>query len=268
MTQPSLFLSHGAPDLALANVPAHHFLRRLGERLERPDAIVIASAHHENAVPSVRAPDRFETLHDFGNFDRRLFAMRYDPPGAPALADEVRALLAGAGFDAKSDAGTAIDHGAWVPLSLLFPAADIPLVMVSINPARDSRWHERLGAALAPLRHRNVLVIGSGSISHNLKAVFSSRDDDGREWVDEFTAWLEEGVRFGDRERLLSAMETAPAARRNHPTDEHLLPFFFALGAGGASGKGARLHHSYSWKVLAMDVYAFGEADVLAQLSI
>jgi len=260
-TQPALFLSHGAPDLALADSPAHRFLRELGTWLERPDAIVIASAHHEGAGPLVRAPERFTTWHDFGNFDRRLFALRYEPPGVPALADEVLASLRTAGLPA------AADHGAWVPLSLLFPGADIPVAMVSIDPARDAAWHARIGEALAPLRKRNILVIGSGSISHNLRAVFSARPGEDRRWVDGFTTWLADRVAAGDREALLATMATAPDAARNHPTDEHLLPFFVAMGAGGEGAAGTRLHHSYTYDVLAMDAYAFGEAETLAPLA-
>jgi 4,5-DOPA dioxygenase extradiol len=265
--QPSLFLSHGAPDLALKDGSAHRFVRELGRRLERPEAIVIASAHHEAAGgPLVRAPERFATWHDFGAFDRRLFGLRYEPPGAPALADDVRSLLTGAGFRPAEDPDGRIDHGAWVPLSLLFPEADIPLVMVSIDPEQDSRWHHRIGLALAPLRHRNVLLIGSGSISHNLRAIFSPAPDGDRQWVEDFTSWLADGVGDGDRDRLLSAMQVAPSAERNHPTDEHLLPFFFALGAGGADAAGARLHHSFTYDVLAMDSYAFGEPGLLETL--
>ena len=259
-TQPSLFLSHGAPDLALRDSPARRFLEQLGTRLERPDAIVIASAHHEAPGPAVRSPERFSTWHDFGNFDRRLFDMRYEPPGAPALADEVSSLLAGAGFEPRRDKAREIDHGAWVPLSLLFPAADIPTVMVSMDPRQNSRWHERAGRALAPLRQRNVLIIGSGSISHNLRAIFSARPGDDRAWVEAFTGWLEDAIGTGDRERLLSAMEEAPDAARNHPTDEHLLPLFFAYGAGGEGATGRRLHHSYTYELLAMDAYAFANA--------
>jgi 4,5-DOPA dioxygenase extradiol len=262
MTQPALFLSHGAPDLALSDAPARTFLETLGPKLDRPNAIVIVSAHHEAAGgPSVRAPARFRTWHDFGNFDRRLFDMRYEPAGEPALADEVTRLLEEAGFAPVRDGSDLLDHGAWVPLSLLFPEADIPLVTVSIDPRRDSRWHEAIGRALAPLRDRNVLLIGSGSISHNLRAVFTSRPGADRAWVEGFTDWLEEAIRTGDRERLLSAMEEAPAAAHNHPTDEHLLPLFFAAGAGG--GSGARLHHSYTYEILAMDAYAFGAQDRL-----
>jgi len=262
-TQPALFVSHGAPDLALSDAPARAFLQSLGSRLERPDAIVIVSAHDEaEGGPSVRAPARFRTWHDFGNFDRRLFDMRYEPEGDAALAEDVVRLLAEDGMAPVRDRSDRLDHGAWVPLSLLFPEADVPLVAVSIDPAKDSRWHERIGRALAPLRARNVLLIGSGSISHNLRAVFGTRPGADRSWVEGFTAWLEEAIRTGDSERLLSAMATAPDAARNHPTDEHLLPLFFTAGAGG--GAGARLHHSYTHEVLAMDVYAFGGAEEMA----
>ena len=266
MTQPSLFISHGAPDLALSDAPARLFLERLGRELKRPDAILIASAHNEAEGVVVRAPARFRTWHDFGNFDRRLFDMHYEPAGAADVAEEALCLLDAAGLSPRRDAADRIDHGAWVPLSLLFPDADIPVATVSIDPKRDSRWHEQVGRALAPLRERNVLILGSGSISHNLRAIFSARPGEDRAWVDAFTAWLEEAIRTGDRERLLGAMEEAPDAARNHPTDEHLLPLFFAYGAGGG-GEGRRLHHSYTYDLLAMDAYAFGETQAADALS-
>jgi 4,5-DOPA dioxygenase extradiol len=265
-TQPALFLSHGAPDLALSDSPARAFLAGLGRRLDRPDAIVIASAHDEAPGPRVRSPAAFRTWHDFGGFDPRLREMRYEPPGASRLAAKVEASLRSAGFEARGDSDPRLDHGAWVPLSLLFPAADVPLVTVSIDPGRDSRWHERLGSALAPLRARNVLIVGSGSISHNLGEVFRPSGGDSG-WVEAFTFWLAGAAERGDRAALLGALETAPEATRNHPTDEHFLPFFVALGAGGAGAAAVRLHHSYTYDVLAMDAYAFGEPEVVGRLT-
>lgn len=256
MTQPALFISHGAPDLAIRDEPAGRFLRELGRRLTRPDAIVIASAHDEAEGVVVRAPARFRTWHDFGNFDRRLFEMRYEPAGATDVADEAFRLLSQAGLEPQRSEAAQLDHGAWVPLSMLFPDADVPLVTVSIDPRRGTEWHEAVGRALAPLRDRNVLVIGSGSISHNLREVFAGGRED-RQWVDAFTTWLAERTEAGDREALLAVMREAPEALRNHPTDEHLLPFFVALGAGGGE-PGRRLHHSYTYDLLAMDAYAFG----------
>ena len=258
MTQPSLFISHGAPDLALSDVPARAFLRALGTSLDRPDAIVIMSAHHEAGGVAIRAPARFRTWHDFGNFGPELFDLRYEPPGDPALGEEVFGLLDAAGLQPARDTGDLIDHGAWVPLMQIFPGADIPIVMVSIDPRRDSRWHEAVGRALAPLRERNILLVGSGSISHNLRAVFAPSTSD-RAWVEGFTDWLDGTIREGRSEALLDAMREAPEAARNHPTDEHLLPLFFAFGAAG-SGAGRRLHHSFTHNVLAMDAYAFGES--------
>lgn len=267
MTQPSLFVSHGAPDLALREEPAHLFLRALGQRIPRPDAILIASAHDEAIGVRVRAPARYRTLHDFGRFDRRLFDIRYEPAGAVRLAAEAARLLAQAGLQPEAGADDRLDHGAWVPLSLMFPAADIPVASVSIDPGRTPEWHARVGEALAPLRQKEVLIIGSGSISHNLHEVFRPTRPGEREWVETFTSWLADRAEAGDREALLATMEQAPEAARNHPTDEHLLPFFIALGAGGAQ-PGRRLHHSFTYDVLAMDGYAFGEAEVLDRLAL
>ena len=259
MTQPSLFVSHGAPDLVLSDSPARHFLAGLGASLVRPDAILIASAHHEAEGVAVRAPVRFRTWHDFGNFDRRLFEMRYEPAGAITVADEAMRLLDAAGLSPRRDESDLIDHGAWAPLSLIYPDAEIPVIMVSVDPRRDAAWHERVGRALAPLRERNVLIIGSGSISHNLRAIFSGPSEQGRASVEAFTDWLADAAATGDRARLLGAMDDAPDAAWNHPTDEHLLPLFFAFGAGGGA-PGRRLHHSYTYDLLAMDAYAFGAA--------
>ena len=255
--QPALFISHGAPDLALRDEPASRFLRDLGRRLDRPDAIVIASAHDEAQGVVVRSPARFSTWHDFGNFERRLFEMRYEPQGAADVADEAFRLLSAAGLSPARSEAARLDHGTWVPLSLLYPEADIPLVTVSIDPRRGTEWHEAVGHALAPLRERNVLVVGSGSISHNLREVFGGRSAD-RQWVEDFTTWLADRAATGDRDALLAVMRDAPEALRNHPTDEHLLPFFVALGAGGGEA-GRRIHHSYTYDILAMDAYAFGE---------
>jgi 4,5-DOPA dioxygenase extradiol len=259
MTQPSLFISHGAPDLAIARSPARSFLEMLGRDLGRPEAIVIASAHYETDGIAVRAPERWRTLHDFGNFDERLFDIRYEPAGARAVADEMLRLLKEAGLNPRRDEGDEIDHGAWVPLSLMFPDAGVPVAMVSIDPSRGAAWHDHIGRALRPLRDSNILVIGSGSISHNLRAVFSGAGDEELGRVEAFTSWLESAVRDGRTDDLLDAIGKGPAATWNHPSDEHLLPFYVAMGAGGAD-QGRRVHHSYTHGILAMDAYAFGEA--------
>jgi 4,5-DOPA dioxygenase extradiol len=254
MSQPSLFLSHGAPDIVLHDSPARQFLAQLSRQLRRPDAILIASAHDEADGAVVRAPDRWRTWHDFGRFDARLFDISYEPPVASEAADAAVELLTAAGLSPRRVEDARLDHGAWTPLSLIYPAADVPVAAIGIDPRRDAGWHEALGRALAPLREQNILIIGSGSISHNLGEVFGRSGGD-QAWVESFTDWVATRVAAGDRQALLNAAEEAPEMARNHPTDEHFLPFYVALGAGGV---GRRIHHSYTYDVLAMDGYAFG----------
>lgn len=265
MTTPALFISHGSPMLALGNDEARLFLQRLGAALDKPRAILIASAHDDQPGPVVRAPERFRTWHDFGNFDRRLFEMRYEPSGAGDVAVEAKRLLNGSGIPAQQSSAPQLDHGAWIPLWQMWPGADVPLATLSIDSRRDAAWHEAVGRAVAPLREQGVLVIGSGSISHNLHEVFRGGGD--KAWVERFTDWLVDHAEAGDRPALLRTMEEAPDAARNHPTDEHFLPFFVALGAGGTDGVARRLHHSFTHDVLAMDAYAFGDAETVEKLA-
>jgi 4,5-DOPA dioxygenase extradiol len=165
---PAIFLSHGAPTLPLVEAPARDFLRGLGESLGKPRAIIVASAHWETSVPTFSSGARNTTIHDFYGFPRALYEMHYDPPGAPEIAEQASDLLAAAGLASKLDATRGLDHGAWVPLLLMFPAADIPVLQVSIQPHLGPAHHLQLGRALAPLREADVLIIGSGSYTHDL----------------------------------------------------------------------------------------------------
>lgn len=273
MRLPSLFLSHGSPMMALEPSPARDFLAGLGPRLPRPRAILVMSAHHDAATDggraTVTASPAPPTIHDFGGFPDELFAMRYPAPGDPALAERVVDLLANHGLAATADSERGLDHGAWVPLSLIYPAADVPIVQLSIASNAPPEWHYALGHALAPLRDEGVLVIGSGSLTHNLRALFSSRaaiDASSPAWVTSFADWIAERLTAGAVEDVLHAVERAPHGRDNHPTPDHILPLFVAMGAGAESGdlQAVRLHASTTYGVLAMDVYAFGsEAAVL-----
>ncbi|HZH28590.1 MAG TPA: class III extradiol ring-cleavage dioxygenase [Azospirillaceae bacterium] len=254
---PSLFVSHGSPMLALEDGAAHRFLRGYAADLPRPKAILVASAHWETRVPTVSTAERPETIHDFGPFDRRLFQMRYTAPGAPDLAVRTAALLRQAGFPVE---GTprGLDHGAWVPLTLLYPQADIPVMQLSIQPAEGPAHHHRLGQALRPLRDEGVLVVGSGALTHNLYEFRGgSVDRDPPEWVRAFGDWMANAVTAGRTDDLLDYRAKAPYAVENHPTDEHLLPLFVALGAGDHGAAGDRVHASHTYGVLAMDAYAF-----------
>lgn len=168
MAMPSLFLSHGAPTLPLTGTPARTFLKQLGGALERPKAVLVASAHWETAQPTVNAVDWNETIHDFYGFPRTLYDLRYTAPGCPPLAGRIADLLKEAGFDCAIDRQRGLDHGAWVPLLLMYPYAEIPVLQLSIQPHLGPEQHLCMGQALASLRRESVLIIGSGSFTHNL----------------------------------------------------------------------------------------------------
>jgi 4,5-DOPA dioxygenase extradiol len=242
---PSLFISHGSPMLALTETPAHDFLRELGQAL-RPKAVVVVSAHWSSRQLLVSTSARPETIHDFGGFPRELFEVQYPAPGEPELAMRLARELNAVPVE------RGLDHGAWVPLSLMFPAADVPVVSLSLPVQWSNAELAALGERLAALREENILVIGSGSLTHNLREM-QPRDAAMPAWVGEFADWIEARLADNDREALL-AWESAPKARENHPTPEHFQPLLVAMGAGG---RAERLHHSVEHGVLAMDVYAF-----------
>jgi len=252
---PALFLSHGSPMLALTDSPARDFLRGLGREIEKPSAILVASAHWETDVPTFNSVARNATIHDFDGFPPALFAMRYEPPGSPALAAKAAALLNAAGLSSAIDTERGLDHGAWVPLSLMYPAADIPVVQIALQSHLGPAHHLRLGRALAPLREQNVLVIGSGSLTHNLSRL--RRDAvDGPQPADvvAFCDWFDAAITAGRQDELLAYRARAPFAVQQHPTEEHLLPLYVAMGAGG---QGERLHSSAMYSSLRMDAYGF-----------
>jgi 4,5-DOPA dioxygenase extradiol len=247
---PSLFLSHGSPMLSVdASNPAHTFLVELGASLPRPQAVVVISAHWDTAAPHITGAEHPDTIHDFYGFPEALNALRYCAPGNPALAEEVARKLRPA---VDIDRTRGLDHGAWVPLLLMFPRADIPVLQLSLQTALGPEHHLKLGEALAPLREQGVLIIGSGGATHNLREYFHPAGD--HRTYEDFSAWLHDALIRGDRQALLDYRRRAPQADRNHPTEEHLLPLFVALGTGGA--RAIRVHHSFD-RTLCMDAYAF-----------
>ena len=255
---PSVFVSHGAPTLAIEPGEAGAMLAGLGLRLPRPSAILVASAHWEAphaAVSSARWP---RTIHDFYGFPRELYSLSYGPPGAPQLAARVAGLLRQAGIDCDLAPERGLDHGAWVPLRYLFPSADIPVTQLAISPVRGAAWHLALGRALAPLADEGVLVIGSGGLTHNLREVREQVDGaPAPDWVRAFADWVADAVAAGDAAALVDYRRKGPQACRNHPTDEHYLPLLVALGAAGEGARGIRLPGGVSYGVLAMDAFVF-----------
>ncbi len=243
--------------MALEDSPTGRFFDQLGASLPRPRAVVVASAHYIAQSPTLTATPAPKTIHDFGGFPRPLYEILYPAAGAPELAAQAARSLVAAGFDARIDDHSGIDHGTWVPLRRMYPQADIPVVALSVNPAQTAAWHYRLGRALAPLRDEGVLVIGSGGFSHNLRELDWQHDDaPAYPWVETFTAALRGKLLSGDVEGALD-WQTLPEARRNHPTTEHLFPLYVALGAGGDSARATQLHSTVQMGGMAMDAFAF-----------
>ncbi|SFN23730.1 Aromatic ring-opening dioxygenase, catalytic subunit, LigB family [Formivibrio citricus] len=259
-TLPALFVSHGSPMLAQDAGHTGAAWQQLFASLPRPQAILVLSAHWLTPAPQVSATALPKTIHDFGGFPRELYGMQYPAPGAPQLAGEVAALLDEAGFTASLDPERGLDHGAWVPLRLMASAADIPVLQLSLQPQFGPDYHYRLGQALAPLRSQGVLLLGSGSLTHNLFEVqWNAGDDESAvpEYVYAFQRWVHEKLLAGDTAALLDYRRQAPSAERAHPTEEHLLPLFAMLGAG-SPGAVRRHFAGITEGVLAMDVYSFG----------
>lgn len=258
-----VFVSHGAPNLILHESPTRAFLAGLGATMPRPSAIIAVSAHFEADMPVVVTDPAPAMIYDFGGFERELYSMTYPAPGEPRLAERVAQAIAAAGLPAAVARKRGYDHGTWVPLKLAFPEADIPVVQVSVVPGASPAFHTALGSALASFAAEDVLILASGSLTHNLRAVFGAggltpRDAAVVPWAQAFADWVAERLAAGDVPALEAYETEAPFGARNHPTDEHFLPFFVALGAGG--GKGTRIHAAFEHGALSLDAYRFGAA--------
>ncbi|QRY78486.1 dioxygenase [Pseudomonas sp. PDNC002] len=254
---PALFISHGSPMLALEPGASAAPLERLARELPRPKAILVVSAHWETPDLRVSAATQPDTWHDFHGFPPELYAVRYPAPGSPELARRVRDLLAEDGLPAALDADRPLDHGTWVPLSLMYPAADIPVVQLSLPSRLGAPMQDRIGRALSALREEGVLLIGSGSITHNLGELnWRAGPEVIEPWAKAFRDWIVERLHEDDEAALLDYRQQAPWAVRNHPRDEHLLPLYFARGAGGAPMTVE--HAGFTLGALGMDIYRFG----------
>lgn len=269
---PSVFVPHGAPTFILQPGPAGAAMRGFADSLPTPRAIVVVTPHWATAQPTVGSAAQPQTIHDYWGFPAPLYEMRYAAPGAPALAQQVQQLLGSAGFAAELDPQAGLDHGAWMPLQVMFPAADIPVVPLSVQPEAGPLHHYRLGQALAPLRAQGVLLVASGNLTHNLYHYrVASRSAQVPAYVTAFQGWvwqqLQAAAGSGEVSALLDYRSQAPGGVEAHPTDEHLLPLYVALGAAHAEGAPGfaveRLYDGIYEYMLAMDGYAFrglGEA--------
>ena len=256
---PALFVSHGAPLFAMEAGSTGPALARWGQTLRKNFAslrgVVVMSPHWMAPTPRVMTSAQPATWHDFGGFPPALYALQYPAPGSPALAHEVIALLQSAGMAAQGDAERPFDHGAWVPLMHLFAQADLPVVQVALPSQAGPAEVYAMGVALRSLRQSGVLVMGSGSMTHNLREFFGGEREPAP-YVLEFSRWIEEALLRGDLAALQDYRRRAPHAARAHPTDDHFLPLFFALGAAGDDLRPDYLSREVMYGVLAMDAFA------------
>ncbi|TWC18971.1 MULTISPECIES: class III extradiol ring-cleavage dioxygenase [unclassified Pseudomonas] len=252
---PSLFISHGSPMLALEPGDSGPALARLAAQLPRPTAILIVSAHWESSELLVSANPQPRTWHDFGGFPPALYQVQYSAPGQPELAARVAELLNAAHLPARLDVQRPSDHGVWVPLSLMYPQADIPVVQLSLPSDQGPALQTRVGQALASLRQQGILLIGSGSITHNLRDLdWNAGPESVEPWAKDFRDWIVEKLAADDEGALHDYRRQAPNAVRSHPSDEHLLPLYFARGAGA---RFSVAHEGFTMGTLGMDIYQF-----------
>ena len=263
---PTLYLSHGSPMTALEPGAAGAFMQRLGPAIDarfgRPRAVLALSAHTLAREPVLLAAPRHETLHDFSGFPEALYRLRYDTAGAPELATQVQQLLGDAGVPVQRLDQGGLDHGIWTPLRYMYPGAEVPVLPLGFVPDWTPQRLHAFGQALAPLADEGVLIIGSGSITHNLRLLFGSERPpvDAPEIAQSaaFRAWVAERAAAADWGALNDYRRQAPFAALMHPTDAHWLPWYPAGGAAGLAAAGTRLHDSVTYGCLGMDAYAFG----------
>ena len=255
-TAPSIFISHGSPMFALEPGLLGPNLRAIGESLHDITAVLVVSPHWQTRGVRVGSSTAPETIHDFGGFPEPLYQLQYPAPGAPERAQHAARLLASAGFEVVLDERRGLDHGAWVPTRYLFPDADMPVFQVSLPQDIDAAGALRLGQALAPLRERGVLVIGSGSLTHNLYEFRQQIRNP--EYAQEFADWVRDAVAVRDVAALVDYRRRAPHAERAHPTEEHYLPLLVAAGASFDTDVARQVEGGMTYGVLSMDSFAFG----------
>ena len=251
---PILFLSHGSPMHALNPGAVREVWEGIARDLPRPKAILISSAHWETDIPALTGAPQPETIHDFYGFPKPLYEIQYPAKGSPGLAARAVGLLENFGLQAKADPVRGLDHGAWSPLLHMYPKADVPVVQVAVQTRLGPRHHVELGRALAPLAQDGVLIIGSGHMTHNLR---DRGNNAPAAYASEFQSWVKQKIDAHDIDSLVNYRKLNAHGVRSHPTDEHFLPLFFALGAAGKDYKSERLYDKIEMGALAMDAYRF-----------
>ena len=258
---PVVFVSHGAPDTLLKSPDTVACWRELGQVIPEPAAILVVSAHWETRMPTVSLADAPETIHDFSGFSPELYRMQYRAPGAPALAARVVSLLSSVGIAADIHPSRGLDHGAWVPLSAMYPQADVPVTQLSLTRNASTATNFELGQALAPLREEGVLIVASGAITHNFSWLdWHAEDETKFPQAKIFTDWVAEKLAAQNVSALL-AYRSAPYGAESHPTEEHFLPLLVALGAADGDVP-VRYRPRFAYGGLAMDAYLWRDHPV------
>ncbi|BBN17456.1 4,5-DOPA dioxygenase extradiol [Marchantia polymorpha subsp. ruderalis] len=256
------FMSHASPMLLMPEIsgdmPLRAFFKKFPQTVERPKAILAISAHWDTSAPTVSSMAKQDTIYDFGGFPRELYKIKYDAPGSPAVARRVVELLTAAGFDgSRMDSRRGLDHGSWVPMLLMYPDRDVPVLQLSVSSRKDGAWHYALGQALAPLKDEGVVIMGMGQTTHNLREVDRYHSGPPVGWAQAFDTWLSDSLMNKKYEDVCKFMEKAPYARKSHPTPEHFLPLIVALGAAGKDCNSETIHHSWELGTFSMACFAF-----------
>lgn len=254
-----LFVPHGAPTFALTPGAAGAAMSEVARQWPAPRAIVVVSPHWDTRVPTVGTATQLETIHDFYGFPAALYELQYPATGCPEVAREVAHALQAAGFEVALDPQHGLDHGAWQPLRQMFPDADVPIVPLSMQSRGGPEHALRVGQALATLTEQNIWVIASGNLTHNLGDwhVAASTHGQTPAYVQRFTDWVAEQLRTHNLPALLNYRQETADGRQAHPSEDHLLPLFVALGAAGSSANAQPFYRGISDHVIAMDGYAF-----------
>jgi len=254
---PVFFISHGAPTFAMEPGLLGPQLQVLGRTLAGVKAVLVVSPHWQTRDVKVMTTQKPETVHDFGGFPSALYDMRYPAPGQPEFANAAARLLTAAGFTTGFDAHRGLDHGAWVPLGHLLPGAPVPVFQVSMPATLTTAQAVDMGRALAPLRAQGVVIVGSGSMTHNLYE-FRQSGTQPEPYAQEFAAWVRTAVLAHAVQPLINYRVEAPHAVRAHPTEEHFLPLLVALGAQQDGDDVQILEGGITHGVLSMESYVWG----------
>ncbi len=256
MKMPTIFVSHGAPDRVLSDSPSNHFMRSLAGLTSRPKGILIISAHWQTRALTLTASGKLTAVHDFYGFSDKLYQFHYNAQQTHELSQQVLGSLKEQGLSIAV-AQRGLDHGSWSVLSLAYPQADIPVANLSLPSYQDYNDYVKLGQHLASLRAKGILIIGSGSATHNLRELSISSPPPS--WAVDFVHWLHKTVSEMDLHSLAQFYQQAPFARQAHPTPEHLLPLLVVAGA--ATNENSKLiHDSYEYGSLNNSSFLFGKS--------